>query len=89
MKVKPIDWRERKFDDLEQYQRRLYLRIKSVECEDDETAEDCLEKVRSIIKKDLEVNLPQTAFDRAHRTGKICQDATRGKKSQSIIVRFT
>ena len=84
-----IDELERKCDDMEQYQRRLCLRINGVECEDDETAEDCLEKVKSIIKKDLEVNIPETAFDRAHRIGKIHQDDTSGKKSQSIIVRFT
>lgn len=84
-----IDQLERKCDDMEQYQRRLCLRINGVECEDDETAEDCLEKVKSIIKKDLEVNIPETAFDRAHRIGNIHQDSTSGKKYKPIIVKFT
>ena len=43
------------------------FRVYGIEREDDETAGDCLEKGRSIIKKDLEVNIHETSFDRGRR----------------------
>ena len=73
---------------MEQYQRRLCLRINGIQCSADETAEDCLEKVKSLFKAELNMEIPELAIDRAHRIGRVSH-AENGKKYQSIIVRFT
>ena len=66
---------EKRVDDMEQYQRRLCLRINGIPCSNDESAEDCLRKVKSLVKNDLKVDVPDLAFDRAHRIGKVSQEA--------------
>ena len=83
------DQLEKRVDDMEQYQRRLCLRINGIPCANDESAEDCLQKVKSLVKNDLKVDVPDLAFDRAHRIGKVSQEKEKGKTYQSIIVRFT
>ena len=74
---------------MEQYQRRLCLRINGILCANDDSAEDCLQKVKSLVKNDLKVGIPDLVFDRADRIGKISQETENGKTHQSIIVRFT
>ena len=64
-------------------------KINGIPCSNDESAEDCLRKVKSLVKNDLKVDVPDLAFDRAHRIGKVSQEAENGKTYQSIIVRFT
>ena len=66
-------------DAQEQYSRRTCLRIKGIKKERDETAEKCLLKVKNMCK-DLNVNIPDESFERAHRIG---------KDKDSIIVKFT
>ena len=83
-----IEQLELKADDMEQYQRRLCLRINGVEQEADESASKCLQKVKKIFK-DLEVDIPDSVIDRAHRIGKEREDTETGKKHRAIIVRFT
>ena len=52
-----------------------------------ESSDDVLNKVRGLIS-DTKSDIPETVIDRAHRIGpKISKE--NGKKSQSIIVRFT
>lgn len=80
---------EKRVDDMEQYQRRLCLRINGIPCANNESAEDCLQKVKSLVKNDLKVDVPDLAFDRAHRIGQVSQETENGKTYQSIIVRFT
>ena len=49
---------ERKTDDLEQYGRRLYIRIDGVEVNEDETVEECTGKVLNMLhNSDVEVKL--------------------------------
>ena len=70
----------------EQYSRRLCLRIGGMELPQQETSEQCLEKVKKIFEE-LEVTVPDAAPDRAHRIGQIKK--RNGKTYQQIIVRFT
>ena len=72
-----IEQLELKADDMEQYQRRLCLRINWVEQEADESASKCLQKVKKIFK-DLEVDIPDSVIDRAHRIGKEREDTETG-----------
>ena len=76
-------------DDTEQYNRRLCLRINGIPPVADgerETAEMCLEKVQNAFKE-LEVEVPDTIIDRAHRIGK--PRIVKGRKVHQVIVRFT
>ena len=66
--------------------RRLCLRIYGIKCEDNESAEVCLQK-RVKMFDELGVNIPNVCIDRAHRVGKsIFKD---GLKKQPVIVKFT
>ena len=73
-----------KQDDIEQYGRRLCLRIQGIEEQDNETAEDVFSKVEEIIKES-ECVIPSNVIDRAHRIG----SKPEGKNGKSVIVRFT
>ena len=42
-----------------------------------------------LVENDLKVDVPNLAFHRAYRIGKVSQEAENGKTYQSIIVRFT
>ena len=55
----------------------------------DESGESCLRKIKTLLKDELEVDIPDMVIDRAHRIGPIKQNPTTNKKSQTIIVRFT
>ena len=74
----------RKQNDIEQYGRRLCLRIQGIEEQDNETAEDVFSKVEEIIKES-ECVIPSNVIDRAHRIG----SKPEGKNGKSVIVRFT
>ena len=77
-----------KHDDLEQYGRRLCVRIDGVPSNENETSNDVFENVKGLIEESKS-EIPEVAIDRAHRIGKEYTDSTSGKKSKSIIVRFT
>lgn len=79
---------QRASDDQEQYQRRLCLRINGIEVKNGngESGEDCLEKVKEIFNE-LEVDIPDSVVDRAHRIGDVTEKD--GKRVRQIIVRFT
>ena len=72
-----------RIDDLEQYGRRLSLRIYNVPMQGKENMRD---KVFKIIS-DANIDIPSFAIDRAHRIGKIKRSET-GETSQAVIVRF-
>ena len=73
----------KKSDDLEQYGRRLCLRILDVDGGDSETSDDVFDKCTESFNK-LELDIPGSCIDRAHRIGKKTPGRVR-----PIIVRFT
>ena len=82
----------KKCNDNEQYGRRLCLRFGGLECEENETADHVLEKVKAeFVNADL--SIPDSVIDRAHRIGRPYNDrnADPGNdvKCQDIIMRFT
>lgn len=82
---------ELRCDEQEQYQRRLCLRFNDVEYNEEvgESGAQCLEKVKKMIKDELKLDIPDMAFDRAHRIGQTKEDPQSHKKFRQIIVRFT
>ena len=56
-------------EELEQYGRTLLLRIDGVPTVDNETSDEVLDKVKSLIKE-TSCDIPDVVIDRAHRTGK-------------------
>ena len=74
--------------ELEQYGRRLCLRIDSVPAVKDESSDDILEFTKSLFKE-AKVAVPDNVLDRAHRVGPSYTDRKTSKKCKSIIVRFT
>ena len=79
---------DKKVDELEQYGRRVCLRVEGVERKVNEKSEEVLGKVIKIIKES-EAEIPESVLDKAHRIGPACTDIDTGKKMQSITVRFT
>ena len=77
-----------KFYNIEQYGRRLCLRIDGVpskkECKTDKVLETVKEKIKMV-----GIDIPESVLDRAHRISKAYIDRISGKKTQSTIVRFT
>ena len=75
-------------EELEQYGRRLCLRIDGVPTVKDESSDDVLEFTKSLFKE-ANVAVPDAVLDRAHRIGPSYTDRITSKKCKSIIVRFT
>ena len=76
-----------KVNDIEQYGRRLCLRIEDIPVVEEETAEVVLDKVRSLINE-AQIEIPDSVIDRAHRIGPVRKDSD-NNKTPSIIVRFS
>ena len=74
--------------ELEQYGRQLCIRIDGVPVADNETSNDVLKNVKSIIEESSS-EIPDVAIDRAHQIGKAYTDKTSEVKYKNIIVRFT
>ena len=83
---------EEKHEDLEQYGRRLCLRIDGLptdnDDDDDESADLVLKKVEALVQE-AECDIPSTVLDRAHRIGPLYLDKRSGKMTRSVIVRFS
>ena len=79
---------ESNIEELEQYGRRLCLRIESVPVDENETSEDVFNNVLDMCKK-RNINISENYIDRAHRIGKPYVDNISKKQCKSIIVRFT
>ena len=75
-------------NELEQYGRRLCIRIDGVPMAENETSNDVLQNVKSFIEESSSEIL-DVAIDRAHRIGKAYTDKTSGRKCKNTIVRFT
>ena len=73
----------KKCDDLEQYGRRLCLRLLDVDGDDTETSDDVFDKCTELFSK-LELDIPEACIDRANRIGK-----KKPGRVRPIIVRFT
>ena len=54
-----------------------------------ESGEECLKKIKKVLKDDLKVDIPDVVIDGAHRIGPVEKDEKSNKSCQSIIVRFT
>ena len=75
-------------EELEQYGRRLCLRIDGVPTVKNESSDDVLEFTKSLFKE-AKIEVPDIVLDRAHRIGPSYTDRITSKKCKSIIVRFT
>ena len=75
-------------EELEQYYRRLCVKNDSVPTVDNETSDEVLDKVKSLIKE-TSCDIPDVVIDRAHRTGKGYNDKKSNARCKSIIARFT
>ena len=74
-------------EDLEQYDRRLCIRVESVPTTDNETSEKVLKKVQSLIN-DAECDIPDSVIDRAHRISNGYKDRKTNIFCKCMIVRF-
>ena len=74
-------------DDLEQYGRRVCVRIDDVPVESEEIAESVFEKVGKFLGETCP-DVPVSCIDRAHRTGSEYKSYRNNKKCCSIIVCF-
>ena len=54
-------------EELEQYGRRLCLRVNEVPVKSDETNDDVLKYIKEMFDE-VELNIPNTIIDRAHRS---------------------
>ena len=73
-------------EELEQYGRRLCLRIDGVPTEEKETSKDLLQKIMSLCS-DAEIDIPDMAYDPAHRIGKAYNDKGTTLRAQIFAVR--
>ena len=80
---------KRENKELEQYGRRLCVRIEGITSVENETSEEVLHKVMSLMEE-AECDIPEIVIDRAHRhrTGKGYVEKNSKKLCKSIIVRF-
>ena len=74
-------------DDLEQYGRRVCLRIEDLPVANEETAEKVFKKTENLLKK-VCPNLSGDCIDRAHRIGPDYTCYKSQEKCRSIMVRF-
>ena len=79
---------QQRYDELEQYGRRLCLRIDSVPKQNNEKAEDVFKFVKGLIEEVPDLEIPEVVIDRAHRIGPDYTDKKTQKVCKSIIVRF-
>ena len=74
-------------DDIEQYGRRVCVRIVDVPDESEETTDSLYEKVGEFFRQACP-DIPLSCIDRAHRIESECKSYRNKKKCSSIIVRF-
>ena len=74
-------------EELEQYGRRLCIRVEGVPT-DNETSEEVLKKVQSLINEE-ECDIPDAAIDRTHHIGNGYEDRKTNTLCKSITIRFT
>ena len=74
--------------ELEQYGRRLCLRVDGIPAVSNESSDDVMNLTKSLFKE-AKASIPENVLDRAHTIGPIYTDRVSQKKCKSIIVRFT
>ena len=74
-------------EELEQYGRRLCLRIDGVPAKANESSDDVLDSVKSLFKES-KVDIPESVIDRAHRIGSRYLGVSSNNYCKSIIIRF-
>ena len=89
---------ETKYDDIEQYRRRLCLRVNDVPLTKDETSQEVEDKLKEKFIN-MGLNLPENAIDRAHRIGgkyqvQVQQESDDENETgvitkQQVIIKFT
>ena len=75
-------------EELEQYGRRLCLRIDGVPTVKDESSDDVLEFTKSLFKE-VKIAVPDNVLDRTNRIGPSNTERITNKKCKNIIARFT
>ena len=70
---------EKYYEENEQYSRRLYLRIKNMNKQENESSDKALEEIKCLFSE-ASINIPDACIDRAHRVS---------KTDDTVIVRFT
>ena len=75
-------------NELEQYSRRLRLRIDSFPKQNNEKAEDVFKFVKGLVKEFLDLEIPKTVTDRAHRIGPDYTDKKRRKCVSLLLFAF-
>ena len=75
---------DRKNDELEQYGRRISLRIEGLKFKKGESVSQCEDKVNTLIKEDLKLDVIDDEFDRIHRIGKVFKDDRSGKTFKQV-----
>ena len=75
-------------EELEQYGRKLCLRTHGIPTVDNETSEEVLDMVKSLIKE-TSSDIPDVVIDRAHWIGKSYKDKKSNACCKIIIVHFT
>ena len=68
-----------KNEELEQYGRRLCLRVDGIPTENNESSDDVINLTKSLFKE-AKVSVPENVLDRAHRIGPIYTDRVSQKK---------
>ena len=79
---------KRENEELEQYGRRLCVRIEGIPPVENETSDEVLDKVISLMGE-AECDILEVVIDRAHRMGKGYVEKNSKKLCKSIIVRFS
>ena len=74
-------------DEISQYRHRTCLRINGIPPSNNESGDECLEKVKNLIQ-DLGVEIPESCIDRAHRIGRAFKTKD-GSSVHTVIVKFT
>ena len=77
-----------KHEELEQYGRRVCLRVNGMEYVPHERSEDVLKKCRESWEK-CGIEIPDACIDRAHRIGRPFKDRVTNQEHQGAIIRFT
>ena len=77
-----------KSDELEQFGRRLCLRVDVIPAISNESSDDVMNLTKSLFKE-VKVSVPDNVLDCSHRIGPIYTERVSHKKCKSIIVKFS
>ena len=75
----------RKLDDQEQFSRKINLRLRGIEVEENDSPKNLMQKIQDITKS-LAVNVENSEYDRCHRVGR--KHRIKGKIYQDILLKL-